>query len=82
MSQAAACNEVSVDPVCGMSVDQSNTGITSEHNGQTFHFCADACRQAFEADPQKYFKPKKKGMWGRYMDRLQKATGGKAMKCH
>ena len=82
MSQATACEKFSVDPVCGMSVNPSATGIISEVDGQAYYFCAEACRKAFDTDPRKYIKPKKKGIWGRYMDRLQKATGGKAMKCH
>ena len=36
---------------------------------------AEGCRQAFEENPQKFLEPKprkRKGIWGRYMDRLQK----------
>ena len=36
------------------------------------------------ADPDKYLdrkEPKKKGFWGRYLDRLNKATGGKPPSC-
>ena len=82
MSNSAACQNISVDPVCGMSVEPTTAAIKSDHQGRTFYFCAEACRRAFEADPGKFAKPRKKGLWGRYMDRLQKATGGKAMKCH
>ena len=82
MRQATAYEKFSVDPVCGMSVNPSANGITSELDGQTYYFCAECCRKAFEDDPQKFIRAKKKGLWGRYMDRLQKATGGKAMKCH
>ena len=82
MGQATACKNNPVDPVCGMSVDSTVADITFDHDGQMYYFCAKACRKAFEADPRKYLEPKKKGIWGRYMDRLQKATGGKAMKCH
>ena len=71
-----------VDPVCGMDVDSNHTGITAEFDGDTFYFCAEGCRRSFEADPCKYLAPKRKGLWGRYTDRLQKATGGRAMKCH
>ena len=73
-----------VDPVCGMRIDPAELNIIFALDDQTFHFCAEACKQAFEKCPQKYLtsKPRKKGVWGRYMDRLNKATGGKAMKCH
>ena len=82
MSQATACKENLIDPVCGMSVDSAAAAITHNHHGQTYYFCAESCRKAFEAKPKKYIKSRKKGIWGRYMDRLQKSTGGKAMKCH
>jgi YHS domain-containing protein len=38
------------DPVCGMQVEVANAGARSEHDGQTFWFCSDHCRQRFEAD--------------------------------
>ena len=44
-----------VDPVCHMNVNISNpVGGLSEHNGETYYFCADGCRVAFESDPAKY----------------------------
>jgi YHS domain-containing protein len=74
-----------IDPVCGMTVVAGQTDIITIVKGQTFYFCAEGCRKAFEANPQNFLDPKpqkRKGIWGRYMDRLQKATGGKAQKCH
>ena len=74
-----------IDPVCGMAVIAGMTDILTTIKGQTYYFCAEGCRQAFEENPQKFLDPKpakRKGIWGRYMDRLQKATGGKAQKCH
>ena len=74
-----------IDPVCGMTVVADQTDILNTFRGQTYYFCAEGCRKAFEKNPQKFLisRPKKrKGIWGRYMDRLQKATGGKAQKCH
>ena len=74
-----------VDPVCGMAVVADMTDILTTIKGQKYYFCAEGCRQAFEENPQKFLDPepkKRKGLWGRYMDRLQKATGGKAQKCH
>ena len=82
MSQDTACKENLIDPVCGMPVDSAAAVITFDHNGQTYNFCAESCRMAFEAKPKKFIKRGKKGIWGRYMDRLQKATGGRAQKCH
>ena len=74
-----------IDPVCGMAVVTGQADILTIVKGQTYYFCTEDCRKAFEKNPQKYIdsKPaKRKGLWGRYMDRLQKATGGKAQKCH
>jgi YHS domain-containing protein len=74
-----------LDPVCGMTVNQRLTDIVTTIQGQTYYFCAEGCREAFVSDPQKYLTPappKKKGIWGRYLERLEKATGGKSMDCH
>ncbi|MFH1886872.1 MAG: YHS domain-containing protein [Pseudomonadota bacterium] len=72
------------DPVCGMAVDPGQCRLTHRHQGTDYLFCSDTCRKAFEADPGKYLgrKPgRRKGWWGRYLDRLQKATGGKPPAC-
>jgi YHS domain-containing protein len=74
-----------VDPVCGMKVDPTRTHLLVTHEGCTYYFCAESCRKAFEANPKKYLKrkhPKRKGLWGRYLERLEKATGGKSLECH
>ena len=74
-----------VDPVCGMEVDPCKTKLNADYEDKKFYFCAEGCRQAFERNPAKFknsTSAKKKGMWGRYLDRLNKSTDGKAMKCH
>ncbi len=74
-----------VDPVCGMSVNPGATEIVAAVEGQNYYFCAEGCRKAFVANPKKFLEPeckKPRGLWGRYMARLQKSTGGKSMKCH
>lgn len=81
---AAKINPV-IDPVCGMTVNPKMTDIVATVKGQAYYFCAEGCRKAFVENPNKYLKPKpekKKGWWCRYTERLEKATGGKAMKCH
>ena len=42
------------DPVCGMEVDERKAAATWVYKGQTFYFCAEACKRAFEKDPIKY----------------------------
>ena len=71
------------DPVCGMPVESNHPALQASFKDRTYFFCAPACKRSFEADPLKYLtvKPKKKGIWGRYVDRLTKATGGKPPSC-
>ena len=54
----AADSVVVTDPVCGMKVDPATSKHRLEHGGTTFHFCSAGCRAKFEADPEKYLKPK------------------------
>ncbi len=84
MNLSANKNTVT-DPVCGMTVDPNETDIKATFDGENYFFCAEGCRKSFVENPQKFLCPepvKKKGIWGRYLARLEKASGGKAMKCH
>ena len=71
-----------IDPVCGMEVDPATVAVETCHEGIKVFFCAEGCRDAFLANPERYRKPKRKGVWQRYLARMEKATGGKPMKCH
>ena len=82
MNTTSETPKTAIDPVCGMEVNSATSTIKATFDGATYYFCADGCRRSFENEPCKYLAPKRKSLWGRYMDRLQKATGGKAMKCH
>lgn len=45
------------DPVCGMSVRVDvalEDGLTAEHDGHTYFFCREGCRDAFVASPADY----------------------------
>jgi YHS domain-containing protein len=42
------------DPVCGMEVDEASPAATMEYKGEKYYFCAEGCKVAFEADPEKY----------------------------
>ena len=84
MSQTESVKSAT-DPVCGMSVNPETTKIIATIEGERYYFCAEGCRKAFEENPKKFLEPecnKPRGLWGRYIARLQKATGGKSMKCH
>lgn len=40
------------DPICGMRADED--GPTMTYDGQTYYFCSETCRNAFEENPQTY----------------------------
>ncbi len=76
-------NEI-IDPVCQMTVSPSRKHITSIFNQQRYYFCAETCRKSFEENPVKYLTSipdKRKSLWGRYLERLDKAIGGKPPSC-
>lgn len=88
-STAKAVAEAIIDPVCGMKVPPGKTELVVQYQGCNYTFCAEACRVAFEKDPQKYLgrkSPKRKGWFGRYLERMAKANkkefGGGGAKCH
>lgn len=43
-----------IDPVCGMRIDDAEAAGTAEHDGRTYSFCSEVCREVFEADPASY----------------------------
>ncbi|MFQ5683314.1 MAG: YHS domain-containing protein [Candidatus Binatia bacterium] len=42
------------DPVCGMDVDEKKAVAVFNYKDRTYYFCAEACKRAFEKDPEKY----------------------------
>ncbi len=46
------------DPVCGMIIDVKDAVATSKYKGKTYHFCADACKEDFDKDPESYIGKK------------------------
>jgi len=52
------------------------------YNGVQSYFCAPGCKAAFDANPEKYAAKRRKAFWRRYLDRLNKATGGQPPACH
>ena|SRR6516165_4065707 len=45
--------DTAFDPVCRMSVGTSWAKSTV-YQGRTYYFCTDKCREAFEAEPERY----------------------------
>jgi Cu+-exporting ATPase len=48
---------MAIDPVCHMRVDETKA-IRAEHDGKTYYFCAQVCKDRFLADPPRYLTPK------------------------
>ncbi|WP_380675678.1 XdhC family protein [Salinigranum sp. GCM10025319] len=46
--------ETAVDPVCGMDVTVGEAAATATHEGTTYHFCGEGCREAFVDDPERF----------------------------
>jgi len=44
------------DPVCGMEVSRTTAVDEFEYQGKKYYFCANMCREAFEAEPEKYLR--------------------------
>lgn len=85
MKAAQKTDNMFIDPVCGMTVAPGTTRLVSNYQGHSYWFCSEGCRGSFETNPTKYLKtksPKRKGIWGRYLERLNRATNGKPLKCH
>jgi membrane fusion protein, copper/silver efflux system len=56
---AGSVAESVTDVVCGMDVDPKKAtaaGKTALHDGKTYYFCSDECKQKFEKEPGKYAK--------------------------
>jgi membrane fusion protein, copper/silver efflux system len=52
-----AAKPTSVDPICGMLVDEegaAESGLTSVHQGKTHYFCSHVCKEQFDRSPETY----------------------------
>ena len=45
-----------LDPVCGMTVEESPNALTFDYNEAMYYFCGPGCRSAFMKDTEKYLK--------------------------
>lgn len=44
----------SVDPVCGMTVNEEKAAGHAQYAGQTYYFCSVDCKTKFQDEPGKY----------------------------
>ena len=49
------------DPVCGMDIDPKTAAGKSEYKGQTYYFCSNGCKRAFDKEPERYVKAEDMG---------------------
>lgn len=52
---------MAIDPVCKMDVDEKTAKAKSDYKGKTYYFCALACKQTFDKNPDKYTDSKSGG---------------------
>lgn len=71
------------DIVCSMEINENQAAAKSEYKGLTYYFCAEACKERFDAEPETYLK--KLGWWQRFLlklgDASRKTYGNEPPKC-
>ncbi len=85
MKKTALSNNDFIDPVCSMKVAPGNRNHSVTYKLHTYYFCTDFCRETFAANPEKFLAAsagRRKNWWRRYLDRLDRATGGQKPCCH
>ncbi len=53
--------KMAIDPVCGMKVKPEAAAATYEYKDKTYYFCALACKEKFEKEPEKFAGAEKGG---------------------
>ncbi|MBI5194544.1 MAG: heavy metal translocating P-type ATPase [Nitrospirae bacterium] len=48
---------MALDPVCGMDIDPADAAGKSIYKGETIYFCAEQCKEQFDADPDSFMSP-------------------------
>lgn len=49
-------NDTAIDPICGRKVKKTEAKATYEHNGKTYYFCMEGCKEKFMKEPEKHVK--------------------------
>jgi P-type Cu+ transporter len=45
---------MAIDPVCGMEVDERTSNQKAVHQGTTYYFCSQDCKDEFLTSPKDY----------------------------
>jgi len=48
------------DPVCDMEVDEKSAVATIEHEGKSYYFCSESCKNKFTEKPEQYLREDRK----------------------
>ena len=71
------------DIVCNMEIDEGRAAAKSEYKGLTYYFCAESCKNSFDAEPDKYIK--RLSWWKKFLlklgDASRKTYGNEPPKC-
>jgi len=63
---------MAIDPVCGMDVDPQSAAGKAEYKGKTYFFCAKACKEKFQENPERYLSQTPQRETGRDMGPSEK----------
>ncbi len=55
---------MTIDPVCGMKVDERKAEAVSEYEGEEYYFCSEECKEEFDREPALYAEKKSGGAGG------------------
>jgi YHS domain-containing protein len=67
MTEPSAVTESALDPICGKTIDPSQSKHSSKDEKGVHYFCSEACQRQYDAADKK----EKKGIWARYTERLK-----------
>ena len=45
---------MTIDPVCGMEVEEKTAPASAEYDGEMYYFCSEQCREEFMQDPGEF----------------------------
>ena len=70
------------DPVCGSIIREEK--ISLRWGEKTILFCDNKCKLKFQKAPEKYLKKRSwlRRKWDRYLEKINKQTGGNPPCCH
>jgi YHS domain-containing protein len=52
---------MSIDPICGMEVDETKAAGKSTYRDQVFYFCSPQCKQKFDENPESIQETERNG---------------------